>query len=82
MVLARPRHATGVRVSLLIRAGRDRQATARRLAADWHDGQSSASPGPQISDLTPAVPFREEGRSRVVTNAGWDVVDARASARN
>ena len=29
----------------------------------------------------PAIPFRQEGRSRVVTNAGWDVVDATASAR-
>ena len=52
-----------------------------RLAADWHDGQTSASLGPQISGLTPAVSFRQEGRSRVVTNAGWDVVDATASAR-
>jgi hypothetical protein len=24
--------------------------------------------------------FRQEGRSRVVTNVGWDVVDARALA--
>ena len=31
--------------------------------------------------LYPAIPFRQEGRSRVVTNAGWDVVDATASAR-
>jgi len=53
----------------------------RRVAAEWHDGQHSASRRPQISGLTPAVPFRQEGRSRVVTNAGWDVVDARASAR-
>src|SRR5229473_4182251 len=52
-----------------------------RLAADWHDGQYSASLGPQISGLTPPVLFRQEGRSRVVTNVGWDVVDARASAR-
>jgi hypothetical protein len=57
------------------------QSIARRLATDWHDGQNSASPRPQISGLTPAVPFREEGRSRVVTNAGRDVVDATASAR-
>jgi hypothetical protein len=28
-----------------------------------------------------AIPFRQEGRSRVVTNAGRDVMDARASAR-
>jgi hypothetical protein len=28
-----------------------------------------------------AIPFRQEGRSAVVTNAGWDVVDASASAR-
>jgi hypothetical protein len=28
-----------------------------------------------------AIPFRQEGRSRVVTNAGWDVVDATALAR-
>jgi hypothetical protein len=33
----------------------------------------------QVSN--PAIPFRQEGRSRVVTNAGWDVVDATASAR-
>jgi hypothetical protein len=57
----------------------EQQPLARRLAADWHDGQYSASPEPQISGLTPAVPFRQEGRSRVVTNAGWDVVDAAAS---
>src|SRR5258707_2244716 len=56
-------------------------APIRRLATDWHDGQNSASPRPQISGLFPAIPFRQEGRSRVVTNAGWDVVDARASAR-
>ena len=31
--------------------------------------------------LTADVLFRQEGRSRVVTNAGRDVVDARASAR-
>src|ERR1700676_4208555 len=60
---------------------RGRQAIARRLAADWHDGQNSASRRPQINGLTPAVPFRQEGRSRVVTNAGRDVVDATASAR-
>src|ERR1700730_155927 len=60
---------------------RGRHAIARRLAADWRDGQSYASRRPQISGLTPAIPFRQEGRSRVVTNAGWDVVDARASAR-
>jgi hypothetical protein len=54
---------------------------ARRVAADWHDGQYSASPSPQINGLTPAVLFRQEGRSRVVTNAGWDVVDATASAQ-
>jgi hypothetical protein len=28
-----------------------------------------------------AIPFRQEGRSRVVTNAGRDVMDAKASAR-
>ena len=63
-------------------SGPRQQAIARRLAADWHDGQNSASRRPQISGLNPAVSFRQEGRSRVVTNAGWDVVDARASARN
>ena len=36
----------------------------------------------QITGLSPAVLFRQEGRSRVVTNAGWDVVDAGASARH
>src|SRR5665213_535982 len=54
----------------------------RRVAAEWHDGQNSASHRPQISGLTPAVPFRQEGRSRVVTNAGWDVENATASARH
>jgi hypothetical protein len=63
-------------------SGPRRRTLARRLAAVWHDGQYSASLGPQISGLTPAVSFRQEGRSRVVTNAGWDVVDARASARS
>jgi hypothetical protein len=57
------------------------QAIARRLATNWHDGQNSVLPKPQISGPTPAIPFRQEGRSRVVTNAGWDVVDATASAR-
>ena len=37
---------------------------------------------PQISDLTTPILFQEEGRSRVVTNAGRDVVDATASARH
>jgi hypothetical protein len=32
--------------------------------------------------LTAGVLFRQEGRSRVVTNAGRDVVDAKASARH
>ena len=54
---------------------------ARRLAAQWHDGQDCASHRPQISGLRAAVPFRQEGRFAIVTNAGWDVVDARASAR-
>src|ERR1700682_5983219 len=58
------------------------QPIARRDATNWHDGQNSVLPKPQISGPTPAIPFRQEGRSRVVTNAGWDVVDARASARN
>src|SRR5260370_40748664 len=33
----------------------------------------------QISSLIRTVSFRQEGRSRVVTNAGRDAVDARAS---
>jgi hypothetical protein len=37
--------------------------------------------GSPKSVFIPAIPFRQEGRSRVVTNAGWDVVDATASAR-
>jgi hypothetical protein len=49
--------------------GPGRPAIARRVAADWHDGQNSASRRPQISGLSPAIPFRQEGRSRVVTNA-------------
>ena len=53
---------------------------ARRHATIWHDGQISAFPKPQIRCLIPAIPFRQEGRSRVVTNVGWDVVDARALA--
>jgi len=61
-----------------IQVGSRQQALARRVAADWHDGQTSASRGPQINGLTPAIPFRQEGRSRVVTNAGWDAVDAAA----
>ena len=58
------------------------KALARRPASNWHDGQNSVLPKPKISGPTAAIPFRQEGRSRVVTNAGWDVVDARASARN
>src|ERR1700712_5220140 len=41
----------------------------------------SASHSTQITGLSPAVLFRQEGRSRVVTNVGQDAVDARASAR-
>ena len=33
-------------------------AMARRLAADWHDGQTSRSRRPQISGLFQAIPFR------------------------
>src|SRR6185437_734362 len=55
--------------------------TRERAAAKWHDGQDCASHRPQISGLRSAVPFRQEGRIAIVTNAGWDVVDARASAR-
>jgi hypothetical protein len=58
------------------------KALARRPATNWHDGQNSVLPKPQITDPTAAVPFRQEGRSRVVTNAGWDVVDATAPARH
>jgi hypothetical protein len=53
---------------------------ARRHATNWHDGQISAFPKPQISCLITAILFRQEGRSRVVTNVGWDAVDAAASA--
>src|SRR6202790_4539584 len=76
----RPDRGGGHRAQRLSRTSS--QVISRRLAADWHDGQSCGSRRPQISGLPPAVPFREEGRSRVVTNAGWDVVDATASARN
>ena len=55
--------------------------TTRRVAAKWHDGQDCASHRPQISGLRSPVPFRQEGRIAIVTNAGRDVVDARASAR-
>jgi hypothetical protein len=41
----------------------------------------SASHSTQITGLSPAVLFRQEGRSRVVTNVGQDAVDARASVR-
>ncbi len=40
-----------------------------------------ASHSTQITGVFPAVLFRQEGRSRVVTNVGRDAVDARASAR-
>ncbi len=53
----------------------------QRAAAQWHDGQDCASHRPQISGLRSPVPFRQEGRIAIVTNAGRDVVDARASAR-
>ena len=42
----------------LVQAGPGYRAIARRLAADWHDGQTSRSRRPQISGLTPAIPFR------------------------
>jgi hypothetical protein len=35
----------------------------------------------QITGLCSAVLFRQEGRSRVVTNVGQDAVDAKASVR-
>jgi hypothetical protein len=53
---------------------------ARRHATNWHDGKNSAFPKPQISCLITAMLFRQEGRSRVVTNVGWDAVGAAASA--
>jgi hypothetical protein len=59
------------------------QVIARRIAADWHDGQSSASPRPQLSDLTPAVPFQEEGRrasSRTRDGMWWTRERRRAMA--
>src|SRR6185437_6305722 len=72
----------GFRVRAHARPGMTRERpAARRLAAKWHDGQDCASHRPQISGLRSAVPFRQEGRIAIVTNAGWDVVDARASAR-
>src|SRR5882724_5457957 len=36
---------------------------------------------PQISGFFRAVSSRQEGRIAIVTNAGWDAVDARAPAR-
>src|SRR6185312_2744394 len=72
----------GFRVRAHARPGMTRERpVARRLAAKWHDGQDCASHRPQISGLRAAVPFRQEGRIAIVTNAGRDVVDARASAR-
>jgi hypothetical protein len=41
----------------------------------------STSHSTQIIGVSPAVLFRQEGRSRVVTNVEQDAVDARASAR-
>jgi hypothetical protein len=38
-----------------------RQPLARRLATDCHDGQVCTSLRPQISGLTPAIPFRSRG---------------------
>jgi hypothetical protein len=63
------------------RVARPGMTTRERVAAQWHDGQDCASHRPQISGLRAAVPFRQEGRFAIVTNAGRDVVDARASAR-
>jgi hypothetical protein len=42
----------------------------------------SVSDSTQITALIRVVSFRQEGRSRVVTNAGRDVVDARALVRH
>ena len=36
----------------------------------------------QINASNPAILSREEGRIAIVTNAGWDAVDAAASARS
>ena len=63
------------------RVARPGMTTRERAAAKWHDGQDCASHRPQISGLRSPVPFRQEGRIAIVTNAGRDVVDARASAR-
>ncbi|MEO6842780.1 MAG: hypothetical protein ABI192_18690 [Bradyrhizobium sp.] len=41
----------------------------------------SASQRTQITGVSLGVLFRQEGRSRVVTNVEQDAVDARASAR-
>jgi hypothetical protein len=71
-----PRHS-GARLL----SWREPGMTRERAAAQWHDGQDCASHRPQISGLRSPVPFRQEGRIAIVTNAGRDVVDARASAR-
>jgi hypothetical protein len=56
--------------------------TRERAAAQWHDGQDCASHRPQISGLRAAVPFRQEGRFAIVTNAGRDAVDVDAPTTN
>ena len=67
----------------LVQASQGYRAIARRLAADWHDGQTSRSRRPRIGLVTPAIPLWELGRSgALVANAGWDVVDAGAPARS
>ena len=50
------------------RPGMTRGGCARRVAAQWHDGQDCASHRPQISGLRSSVPFRQEGRIAIVTN--------------
>jgi hypothetical protein len=48
------------------------------LAVQPHLQKHSPSPPTQITHISPAV-SPTEGRIMIVTNAGWDAVDAAAS---
>jgi hypothetical protein len=48
------------------------------LPVQSHLKKYSASPQTQISNTSPVVPSRYEGRLAIVTNAGRDAVDALA----
>ena len=44
-------------------------------------GKYSSCRPAQITGISPRIPSHSEGRIAIVTNAGWDAVDAAASAR-